>query len=80
MENLFSQIKSMKTDNRACLKQESLLALIRSKKQFLSKESACDFASKIEPPSDMTRLHSNMIASEDDNFRNKLRQIILEDL
>ena len=32
VERLFGRIKLVKTDNRACLKQESLLALIRSKK------------------------------------------------
>ena len=82
VERVFSQLKLTKTDHRSNLKQESLLALLLSKRTLLkssfAEESSTDtlqLDTKV-----MLGLHHAMKANADDEDVTKLRKEFIEKL
>ena len=78
VERVFSQLKLIKRDHRTSLKQESLLALIRSKLGM--QQEGTRVAASLIPSKDMLKLHSRMKANVDNDEAEKLRKQFLNDL
>ena len=74
---MFSQLKLIKSDHRASLKEESLLALLSTKYAFLKKGKRQ--AILMEPSSEMLNLHKRMKSNADDEETRKLRVQFLEE-
>ena len=64
VERVFSQLKLIKSDHRASLKQESLLGLVTTKISF-QREGPLQ-AATLNPTKDMLQLHASMTAHADD--------------
>ena len=77
VERVFSQLKLVKSDHRASLKEESLLALLSTKYSFLKKGKRQ--AILMEPSSEMLNLHKRMKSNADDEETRKLRVQFLEE-
>ena len=75
VERLFSQLKLIKNDHRASLKNESVLGLITAKTAFQKKVQ--HQAAVIDPPHSMLRLHSKMKASADNDQCSNIRKLFL---
>lgn len=75
VERLFSQLKLIKNDHRASLKNESLLGLITAKTAFQRKGQ--HQAAVIDPPPSMLRLHSKMKDSADNDECSNIRKLFL---
>ena len=78
VEHVFSQLKPVKSDHRASLKEESLLALLSTKYSFLKKGKLQ--AILMEPSSGMLNLHKRMKSNADDEETKKLRVQFLEEI
>ena len=77
VERVFSQLKLIKSDHRAALKQESLIGLMMTKLTFQDKGPGQ--AAKLDPPQKMIKLHKNMKASADNEDAAKLRKSFLQE-
>lgn len=78
VERLFSQLKLIKNDHRAALKNESLLGLVSTKLAFQQKGK--DYAVTLDPSKPMIRLHARMTANADDEEVAKLRKDFLRNM
>lgn len=78
VERVFSQLKLIKGDHRATLKQESLLALLSTKYSFLKKGKRQ--AVMMDPSNEMLNLHKRMKSNADDEDAGKLRAEFLKEL
>ena len=80
-KRLFSQIKLIKSDNRASMNHKMLLTLTRSKKHIQSRASVSgNSAANFEPSSEIIRRHSKMNASAGDSLCNELRRKFMKDM
>ena len=59
-------MKLVKTDHRASLKQENLVALLTTKMAF-AKSEGTQKAAKLEPPKEMLNLHKAMKTDADND-------------
>ncbi|XP_028402033.1 uncharacterized protein LOC114524975 [Dendronephthya gigantea] len=78
VERVFSQLRLIKNDHRATLKQESLLALLSTKYSFLKKGKRQ--AVLMDPSNEMLNLHKRMKSNADDEDAGKLRAEFLKEL
>ncbi len=78
VERVFSQLKLIKSDHRAVLKEESLLALLSTKYSFL-KEGKRQ-AVLMDPSTEMLNLHKRMKSSVDDEETGELRVQFLKEV
>ncbi len=69
VERVFSQLKLIKTDRRASLKQESLLALLTTKMTLLKCDDHMDVPATVnlEPSKEMLSLHKTMVTNADND-------------
>lgn len=79
VERVFSQLKLIKSDHRAALKQESLLALLTTKLVLL-KSQGKQQAAKLEPPKEMLSLYKGMISNADNDEVFELRKEFIKKL
>ena len=79
VERVFSQLKLIKSDHRAALKQESLLALLTTKLVLL-KSQGKQQAAKLEPPKEMPSLYKGMISNADNDEVFELRKEFIKKL
>ena len=81
VERVFSQLKLVKNDHRANLKQESLLGLLTTKMHLLkSSSSSASQTVKLEPPKEMYDLYRNMKSNADNDEVTELRKAFIEKL
>ena len=78
VEHVFSQLKLIKSDHRASLKQESLLTLLSTKYSFLKKGKRQ--AVMMDPSREMLDLHKRMKSNAKDGDAGKLRAEFLKEL
>ena len=78
VEQVFSQLKLIKSDHRAALKQQSLIGLMMTKLTFQDKGTGQ--AVKLDPPKKMIKLQNVMKSSADDEDTAKLRKALLQEL
>ena len=79
VERVFSQLKLIKTDQRASLKQESLLALLRTKMTLLKSDRIDGPATvNLEPSNEMLSLHKTMVTNADNDEVTKLKKEFLK--
>ena len=79
VERVFSQLKLIKTDQRASLKQESLLALLTTKMTLLKSDHMDGPATvNLEPSNEMLSLHKTMVTNADNDEVTKLKKEFLK--
>ena len=81
MEQVFSQLKLVKNDHTANLKQESLLGLLTTKMHLLKYSSSnASQTVKLEPPKEMYDLYRNMKSNANNDEVTELQKAFIEKL